>query len=118
MKKQLTSKQKEILDYIFRNSGIQVEMSPRTIKQNRNFYFRMDRLVDMGAVVVQKRNGLTSLYTITNVGLELLHKTPQGFAGTPSEFTKKPSPIEEMRSKVLASKLDCSTKEELLRVLG
>lgn len=68
----ITEKQIEILEYISMNGKVQVEVTPRLIKQNGAIYERIWRLEDCGYILCEKRSGLPTLHTITNKGLELL----------------------------------------------
>ena len=68
----VTTKQMEILGYISMNGKVQVPVTPRLIKQNDTLYQRIWRLENMGAIIAERRLGLQTLYTITNVGLSIL----------------------------------------------
>lgn len=68
----ITRKQMEILDYISQNGKVKVQMTPRLVKQNDSLYERVWRLEDMGAIIVERRIGESNLYSITNVGLDIL----------------------------------------------
>lgn len=123
MKTKLTIKQREILEFISRNGKTQVEVNPRLVKQNKNFYERISKLESIGAVIIERREGYSSLYSITNVGLEYLGGSPTskklyGAAGQVTDINKMNSPIERMRMEIVFSDIDKSTKEELLKVLG
>jgi hypothetical protein len=123
MKTKLTIKQREILEFISRNGKTQVEVNPRLVNQNKNYYDRVVKLENLGAIIIERRQGYSSLYSITNVGLEYLglgtpSKKIYGAAGQITDLQKISSPIERMRMDVLVSDLDKTTKDELLRVLG
>lgn len=68
----ITKKQMEILEYISMNGKVQVEVTPRIIKQNDSLYQRIWKLEDMGAIIAERRIGMSTLYTITNIGLNIL----------------------------------------------
>jgi len=68
----VTKKQMEILEYISQNGKVKVEVTPRIIKQNDSLYQRIWRLEDIGAIFAERRLGMATLYTITNVGLDIL----------------------------------------------
>ena len=68
----VTKKQREILEYISQNGKVQVMVTPRIIKQNDALYERIWRLEDKGAIIAERRKGEPTLYTITNVGLDIL----------------------------------------------
>lgn len=68
----VTKKQMEILEFISQNGKVQVEVTPRMIKQNDALYQRIWRLEDIGALLAERRLGMSTLYTITNVGLDIL----------------------------------------------
>lgn len=68
----VTKKQMEILEYISMNGKVQVEVTPRLIKQNDSLYARIWKLEDKGALIAERRIGMSTLYTITNVGLDIL----------------------------------------------
>lgn len=70
--KKFTLKQLELLDFVQRNGQVEVEMCPRLVRQNKNFYERIRMLEYEGAFVVKRRDGASSLYTITNCGLDIL----------------------------------------------
>lgn len=68
----ITEKQIEILDYISMNGKVNVEVTPRIIKQNNALYDRIWKLEDGGYIICQRIQGCATLHTITNKGLELL----------------------------------------------
>lgn len=68
----ITQKQIEILEYISMNGKVQVEVTPRLIKQNGALYERIWKLEDTGCIISEKRVGMSSLHTITNKGLDVL----------------------------------------------
>ena len=68
----VTKRQMEILEFISQNGKVQVEVTPRIIKQNDALYDRIWRLEDRGAIIAERRTGLLTLYSITNVGLDIL----------------------------------------------
>jgi hypothetical protein len=68
----ITKKMIEILEYISMNGKVQVEVTPRTIKQNDSLYQRIWKLEDLGAIITERRIGMSSLHSITNVGLDIL----------------------------------------------
>ena len=68
----VTKKQMEILEYISQNGKVQVEVTPRIIKQNDALYERIWKLEDKGAIIAERRMGQSTLYTITNLGIDIL----------------------------------------------
>jgi len=68
----VTEKQMEILKYISENGKVKVEVTPRIIKQSDAIYQRVWKLEDMGAIIAERRLGMSTLYSITNVGLLIL----------------------------------------------
>jgi len=68
----ITEKQMEILEYISMHGKVQVLVTPRLIKQNDSLYERIWKLEDKGCIVSERRTGLPTLHTITNVGLDYL----------------------------------------------
>ena len=68
----VTKKQREILEFISQNGKVKVMMTPRIIKQNDALYERIWRLEDKGAIIAERRKGEATLYSITNVGLDIL----------------------------------------------
>lgn len=112
----LTEKQKEILDYIETFGGNKVQLSAGELKQNKNFYFRVKSLIQQGLIVVERREGLCSLYTLTEKGTNIYKKKVVGFPGIVSDWDKG-SPVQRMRNQILLSDLDKGTKDRLLSVL-
>lgn len=72
--KKYTKKQIEILQFVKVNGMVNVELTPSCIQQNKNFYHRIKFLELNGALIVERREGECSLYTITNLGVDLLTK--------------------------------------------
>lgn len=62
----------DILSHIQMNGQVEVEFGPHDINQNKNFYHRVHKLEKIGAIIVQRRDGQKSLYTLTNVGLDII----------------------------------------------
>jgi DNA-binding MarR family transcriptional regulator len=67
-----TEKQLEILRYVNDNGGVKVPVYPRLIKQNKNFYARINRLEFDELVTLTRYDGFASDFTITEKGKELL----------------------------------------------
>lgn len=84
-----TPRQFEILKYVMENGGKDVEVSPKVVKQNKNFYQRIQRLENDGLITVIRNEGFSSLYTITEFGKNICgNYTLLKFPGVISPITK------------------------------
>ena len=70
--KTYTEKQLEILRYVNDNGGVKVPVHPRAVKQNKNFYSRINRLEYDELVTIVRFDGFASEFTITQKGKDLL----------------------------------------------
>ncbi len=64
-----TKLQTEIIHKIYEGGKNDVELSAISVGQNGNFYHRINRLKNNGLITFQKREGLSSLYTLTQEGI-------------------------------------------------
>lgn len=63
-----TTRHFDILDYVYRNGQIAVEVAASTVGQNKNFYLRVQKLEREGLVTVIREEGFASLFNLTLKG--------------------------------------------------
>lgn len=64
-------KHMELLNFVKNNGQVDVEMGPRDVKQNKNFYNRTFRLESEGLFTIQRRDGAKSIFSLTPLGLKV-----------------------------------------------
>lgn len=67
----LTPRQFEILNYVYEQGGTTVEVYPRLLKQNKNFYDRVAKLESEGLITLIRNAGYASIFTLTKEGFDL-----------------------------------------------
>ena len=70
--KKLNEKCIDILYHIHQHGKTNVRVSARELKQNKNFYFRVDKLEDMGLIIVERVSGEKSIFNLTEEGYRVL----------------------------------------------
>lgn len=75
----LQEKSVDILNAIHKKGGKRARISAHELKQNKNYYFRVVRLEELGYLIVERVLGEKSYYTITDDGYNALiaHKTSE-----------------------------------------
>lgn len=109
----LTQKQLDILLYVQANGGFGVPVYPRVLKQNKNFYQRVQKIENLGLVVVQRYDGAASEFDLTSEGRKYL----QEVCGNPSKIEKE-SDKDFLISLIQSSSLSSDLKSKVVDVLS
>jgi len=70
--KNYTKCYQQILDYVYNKGGINVPMGINDVNQNKNYYIRINQLMNDGLFTIQKTPGMKSLYTLTELGVQTI----------------------------------------------
>lgn len=109
----LTQKQLDILSYVQSNGGFGVPVYPRVLKQNKNFYQRVQKLEALGLVIVHRCDGAASEFDITSEGRKYLNE----LIGIPSQMEKE-NDKDFLISLIKSSSLSCDLKSKVVEVLS
>lgn len=65
-----TKLQMAIINAIYTKGIVNVEISANSMGQNKNFFTRITKLKNDGLISITKREGLSSIYSLTEKGVE------------------------------------------------
>lgn len=112
-----TKKHFEILDYIYRNGSIAVEVAASTVSQNKNFYLRVQKLESRGLIKVIREAGMASLFSITPIGEKVYNALLQQRQMKNNVSNRNDFKIQLVKELIDELNIDIFTKESILKLL-
>lgn len=116
-----TELQLDIVRYVKDNGGVNVPVSPKDVKQNKNFYERVRRIENDGLVTLLRFDGYASEFTITQKGKDALTCCPTSnpeFPGIVGSFIEEETDEDFLKSLIRSSTISSSLKDRICLLLS
>lgn len=116
-----TELQLDIVRYVKENGGVNIPVSPKDVKQNKNFYERVRRVENDGLVTLNRFDGYASEFTITQKGKDALTCCPTSkpeFPGIVGSFIEEETDEDFLKSLIRSSTISGSLKDRICLLLS